>query len=96
MIQYNTFKPIELIEEIQMKEKPDTRMDPVLEECYRMKEAFAAKFNSMQKLNDYLVAETEKNKALGRKYLPHRSPEPNAIRRINLFTRHPLDFTELL
>ncbi len=57
-----------------MKEKPDTRMDPVLEECYRMKEAFAAKFNSMQELYDYLVAETEKNKALGWKYLPPPQP----------------------
>ena len=62
--------PTELIEVIQVKEKPDTRMDPVLEECYRMKEAFAAKFNSMQELYDYLVAETEKNKALGWKYAP--------------------------
>ena len=62
--------PIELIEVIQVKEKPDTRMDPVLEECYRMKEAFAAKFKSAQELNDYLVAETKKNKALGWKYLP--------------------------
>ena len=43
-------------------------MDPVLEECYRMKEAFAAKFNSMQELYDYLVVETKKNKALGWKY----------------------------
>ena len=57
-----------------MKDKIDPRMDPVLEECYRMKEAFAAKFNSMQELYDYLVAETEKNKALGWKYLP--SPQP--------------------
>ena len=40
-----------------MKEKPDTRTDPVLEECYRMKEAFAAKFNSAQELHDYLKAE---------------------------------------
>lgn len=62
--------PAILIEEIQVKEKPDTRMDPVLEECYRMKEAFAAKFKSAQELDDYLVAETEKNKALGWKYLP--------------------------
>ncbi len=43
-----------------MKEKPDTRTDPVLEEYYRMKEAFAAKFNSAQELHDYLVAETKK------------------------------------
>ena len=53
-----------------MKEKPDTCIDPVLEECYRMKEAFAARFKSAQELNDYLIAETEKNKALGWKYLP--------------------------
>ena len=56
-----------------MKEKPDTHRDPILEECYRMKEAFAAKFKSAQELDDYLVAETEKNKALGWKYL---SPPP--------------------
>ena len=66
--------PAELIEVIQVKEKPDTRMDPVLEECYRMKEAFAAKFNSMQELYDYLVAETEKNKTLGWKYVPPPPP----------------------
>ena len=67
--------PTELIEEVQMKEKPDTRMDPVLEECYRMKEAFAARFKSAQELNDYLIAETEKNKALGWKYLPPPQPQ---------------------
>ena len=62
--------PIELIEGIQMKEKLDTRMDPVLEECYRMKEEFAAQFNSAQELYDYLKAEQKKFKALGWKYLP--------------------------
>ena len=67
--------PTELIEEIQMKEKPDTRLDPVLEECYRMKEAFAARFRSAQELNDYLLAETEKNKALGWKYLSPPQPQ---------------------
>ncbi len=62
--------PIELIEGIQMKDKIDPRMDPVLEECYRMKEEFAAKFNSMEELYNYLKAEQKKFKALGWKYLP--------------------------
>ena len=65
--------PVELIEEIQVKEvkeKHDTRMDPVLEECYRMKEEFAAQFKSTQELYDYLKAEQKKFKALGWKYLP--------------------------
>ena len=62
--------PIELIEEIQVKEKHDTRMDSVLEECYRMKEEFAAQFKSAQELYDYLKAEQKKFKALGWKYLP--------------------------
>ena len=62
--------PIELIEEIQVKEKHDTRMDPVLEECYRMKEEFAAQFKSSQELYDYLKAEQKKFKALGWRYLP--------------------------
>lgn len=53
-----------------MKEKPDTHMDPVLEECYRMKEAFAAKFSSMQELYNYLKANQKKIKALGWKYAP--------------------------
>ncbi|MDE0481622.1 MAG: hypothetical protein OXI67_03480 [Candidatus Poribacteria bacterium] len=69
--------PIELMEGIQVKEKLDAHTDPVLEECYRMKEAFAAKFNSTQELYDFLVAETEKNKALGWKYLP---PPPSRIK----------------
>lgn len=68
------YTPIELIEEIQVKEKPDTRMDPVLEECYRMKEAFAAKFNSMDELYNYLKANQKKFKALGWKYLPPPPP----------------------
>ena len=32
-------------------------MDTVLEECYRMKEEFAAQFKSAQELYDYLKAE---------------------------------------
>ena len=61
--------PAELIEEIQMKEKPHPPMDPVLEECYRMKAEFNARFKTMQELVDYLKAENKKNKAEGWKYV---------------------------
>ncbi len=61
--------PTELIEEMQMKEKPHPPMDPVLEECYRMKAEFNARFKTMQELVDYLKAENKKNKAEGWKYV---------------------------
>lgn len=61
--------PAELIEEIQMKEKPHPPMDPVLEECYRMKAEFNARFKTMQELVDYLKVENKKNKAEGWKYV---------------------------
>lgn len=61
--------PAELIEETQMKEKPHPPMDPVLEECYRMKAEFNARFKTMQELVDYLKAENKKNKAEGWKYV---------------------------
>ena len=61
--------PAELIEETQMKEKEHPPMDPVLEECYRMKAEFAARFKTMQELVDYLKAENIKNKAEGWKYI---------------------------
>ena len=61
--------PAELIEEMHMKEKQHPPMDPILEECYRMKEEFAARFKTMQELVDYLKAENIKNKAEGWKYI---------------------------
>lgn len=65
--------PAELIEEIHMKEKQHPPMDPVLEECYRMKAEFNAQFKTMQELVDYLKTENMKNKAAGWKYI---SPPP--------------------
>ena len=62
--------PIDIIEEVQMREKVDTGMDVVLEECYRMKEEFNAQFKSMKELSDYLKAKNKKRKALGWKYVP--------------------------
>ena len=61
--------PAELIEEIQMKEEQHPPMDPILEECYRMKAEFNARFKTMQELVDYLKAENIKNKAEGWKYI---------------------------
>ncbi len=58
-----------------MKEKPDTRTDPILEECYRIKEELVAQFNSTQELYDYLKVNQKKWKALGFKYLPLPSPK---------------------
>ena len=68
--------PTELIEEIQMKENLGTQMDPILEECYRMKDEFAAKFKTQQELYNYLQAESVKRKKEGWKYttLPVATP----------------------
>ena len=43
-----------------MKEIPEDYTDPILEECYRMKEAFNAKFNSIEELSAYLKARTKR------------------------------------
>ena len=61
--------PTELIEEIQMKENLDTQTDPILEECYQMKEEFAAKFKTQKELYNYLQAESVKRKKEGWKYI---------------------------
>ena len=52
-----------------MKEEQHPPMDPVLEECYRIKAEFASRFKTMQELVDYLKAENIKNKAEGWKYI---------------------------
>ena len=48
---------------IQMKEQPEPQTDPILEECYRLKAEFAAQFNSIEELYDYLKAEEKKRRA---------------------------------
>ncbi|MDE0314620.1 MAG: type II toxin-antitoxin system VapC family toxin [Candidatus Poribacteria bacterium] len=73
----NLCTPIELIEEIKMKEKPDPPTDPVLEEIYRMKAEFNAEFNSMEELNAYLKEIEKREKARGRKYIPAPPPPPD-------------------
>jgi hypothetical protein len=57
-----------------MKENLENYTDPILEECYRMKEAFNAKFNSMEELSAYLRARQEKRKRQGVKYVSYYKP----------------------
>lgn len=56
-----------------MKEHVEPQTDPILEECYRMKAEFAAQFNSIEELYDYLKAREKKRKAQGKIYIdpPH-------------------------
>ena len=61
--------PVNLIEGMQMKEQHDEHIDAVLEECYRMKEAFAARFDSMAELTAYLKESQKRERARGRKYI---------------------------
>ena len=66
--------PAVLIEEIQMKEQLEPQTDPILEECYRMKAEFAAQFNSIEELYDYLKAEEKKRRAQGKIYIDPPPP----------------------
>ncbi|MXZ00533.1 hypothetical protein F4Y93_07755 [Candidatus Poribacteria bacterium] len=66
--------PAELIEEFQIKEDPKKYTepvidytDPMLEECYRMKEEFAAKFNSLEELSAHLRQVQEECRRKGMK-----------------------------
>lgn len=54
--------PEALMEEMQMKEQREPQIDPILEECYRMKAEFAAQFNSIEELYDYLKAQEKKRR----------------------------------
>ena len=74
--------PTELIEGIQMKEKLEPQTDPILEECYRVKEELSAQFNNAQELYDFLKAESVKHKAQGWKYSPP-PPPPSKHRKKN-------------
>ena len=57
-----------------MKEIPEDYTDPTLEECYRMKEAFNAKFNSIEELSAYLKARQKERKQQGVKYVSYYKP----------------------
>lgn len=71
--------PMELMEDIQMKETPEkhpefdpeTYTNPILEECYRIKAEISAQFNSMDELYAYLKAIQEEEKRNGVKYVSY-------------------------
>lgn len=74
--------PIELMEDIQMKETPEkqpefdpeTYTNPILEECYRIKAKISAQFNSMDELYAYFKAIQEEEKRNGIKYVSYYDP----------------------
>ena len=66
--------PEALMEEMQMKEQLEPQTDPILEECYRMKAEFAAQFNSIEELYDYLKAVEKKRRAQGKIYIDPPPP----------------------
>ena len=69
--------PIELMEEIQMKETPvkhaefdpETYTNPILEECYRIKAEISAQFNTVEEYYLYLKAKEKEEKRNGVKYV---------------------------
>ena len=74
--------PIELMEEIQMKEtpekqpefNPETYTDSILEECYRIKAEISAQFKTVEEYYVYLKAKEEKEKRNGIKYVSYFDP----------------------
>ncbi|MDE0424578.1 MAG: type II toxin-antitoxin system VapC family toxin [Candidatus Poribacteria bacterium] len=73
--------PMELMEDIQMKEKetsekhpdfdPETYTNPILEECYRIKAEISAQFKTQAEFFAYLKAGEEEDKRNGLKYIPY-------------------------
>lgn len=67
--------PAELIREFQMKEEDfENYTDPILEECYRMKEEFNAKFNSLEELSAHLLEVQEECRRRGMKVVSYYVP----------------------
>ena len=74
--------PIQLMEDIQMKEvpekhpefDPETYTDPILEECYRIKAEISAQFKNPGEYYKYLKAMEEEDKRNGKKYVSYYNP----------------------
>ncbi len=78
----NICTPIDLMEEIQMKETvekqpefdPETYTDPILEECYRIKAEISAQFKTLDELFEFMKAREEEGKRNGVKYVSYYDP----------------------
>ena len=57
-----------------MKEKFENYTDPILEECYRMKEEFNAKFDSLEELTAHLIEVQEECRRNGIKVVSYYVP----------------------
>ena len=77
--------PMELMEDIQMKETPEkqpefdpeTYTNPILEECYRIKAEISAQFKTQAEFSAYLQALQEEDKRNGVKYVPYDPSKHN-------------------
>lgn len=66
--------PANLIEEFQMKEDFENYTDPILEECYRIKEELSAQFNSVEELSAHLRQVQEEFRQKGMKIVSYYVP----------------------
>ncbi|RKU12874.1 hypothetical protein C6501_10225 [Candidatus Poribacteria bacterium] len=79
--------PLELMEEIQMKETPEkqpefdpeTHTDPILEECYRIKAEISAQFKTVGEFFSYLKEKEEEDKRNGVKYVSYFDPSKHKM-----------------
>ena len=64
-----------LMQELKVKEKDaEYYTDPILEECYRMKEEFNAQFNSLEELSAHLREVQEECRRKGMKVVSYYVP----------------------
>lgn len=78
------YTPAELMREFQMKEKEfENYTDPILEECYRIKEEFNAQFNSLEELSAHLRKVQEECKQQGMKVVSYYVPPSERKKRLS-------------
>ena len=60
--------------EKQVEFDPETYTNPILEECYRIKEEISAQFKTVEEYYLYLKAKEEEDKRNGVKYVSYFDP----------------------